>query len=115
MGLGDTVVIFSPEHVATVARDGWSKERVRRFLWEETRKPVRRLLPGRDGGEGLSEKALAAFPDPERSEVLVPKFREPGNLKLLVAGGPAGRFTALVPGWPFAEAPNRLVIKKIRL
>ncbi len=78
--LGDTLVVMAPEHAATVAADGWSKERVRTYLWEATR----------------------------------PKFRAPENLKVLVAGGTAGRFTALIPGWPFPDAPSGLVIKPIR-
>jgi len=43
----------------------------------------------------------------------LPKFRDPANLKILVAGGTAGRFSALVPGWPFPNAPTRLVIKRV--
>jgi hypothetical protein len=113
VGLGDTALVFSPEHVTTLAADGWSKARVRQFLWERLRKPVRELLPGRDGGEGLSDEALAAFPEGARSDALVPKFQAPESLKLLVAGGPAGRFTAIVPGWPFRNAPSRLVFRKI--
>ncbi len=112
-GLGDTALVFSPEHVTTLAADGWSKARVRDFLWERLRKPVRDLLPGRDGGEGLSDEALAAFPEGTRDEALVPKFQAPESLKLLVAGGPAGRFTAIVPGWPFRNAPSRMVFRKI--
>jgi hypothetical protein len=113
VGLGDTALVFSPEHVTTLAADGWSKARVRQFLWERLRKPVHELLPGRDGGEGLSDEALAAFPEGARSDALVPKFQAPESLKLLVAGGPAGRFTAIVPGWPFRNAPSRLVFRKI--
>ena len=113
VGLGDTALVFSPEHVKTLAADGWSKSRVREFLWERLRKPVRDLVAGRDGGEGLSDEVLAAFPDGARSEALVPKFQSPECLKLLVAGGAAGRFTAIVPGWPFRNAPSRLVFRKI--
>jgi hypothetical protein len=115
MGLGDTVIVFSPEHVRTIAQDGWSKAQVRQFLWERCRKRVRDLIPGRDGGEGLPERALAAYANQQTDETLVAKFRTPENLKLLVAGGPAGRFTAIIPGWPFAESPSRLVLKKIRM
>ncbi len=113
-GLGDTAIVFSPEHVTTLAADGWSKARVRQVLWERLRKPVRELLPGRDGGEGLSDEALAGLPEGPLSEALVPKFQTPESLKLLVAGGPAGRFTAIVPGWPFRNAPSHLVFRKIR-
>jgi hypothetical protein len=112
-GLGETALVFSPEHVKTLAEDGWSKSRVRQYLWDRLQKPVRELIAGRDGGEGLSDEALASFPEGARSEALVPKFQEPGNLKLLVAGGAAGRFTAIVPGWPFRNAPSRLVFRAI--
>jgi hypothetical protein len=114
VGLGDTALVFSPEHAKTLADDGWSKSRVREFLWTRLRKPVRDLLPGRDGGEGLSDEALTAYPEGARSSALVPKFQSPDCLKLLVAGGPAGRFTAIVPGWPFRNAPSRLVFRPIR-
>ena len=30
------------------------------------------------------------------------------------ADAPAGPFTALIPGWPFADSPARLMLKKIR-
>ena len=84
--LGDTLLLVSPMHARTIAADGWSKADVRRYLWE-------RLEARRRG------------PDP--------KFRAPEHLKLIVAGGAAGPFTALIPGWPFADSPSRLVLKKI--
>jgi len=85
--LGDTLLVISPEHVRTIAADGWSKADVRAFLWERMRAEV----------------------DGER----VAKFREPSALHVVVAGGTAGRFSAWVPGWPFRGAPSRLVIRKI--
>ncbi len=112
-GLGDTALVFSPEHVTTLADDGWSKAQVRKFLWERLRRPVGELVPGRDGGEGLPDEALAGVRDGARSDMLVPKFQAPESLKLLVAGGAAGRFTAIVPGWPFRNAPSRMVFRRI--
>jgi hypothetical protein len=88
-GLGDTLLVIAPEHATTIAADGWSKATVREFLWERMRVSV-------DG-------------------IAVPKFRTPGNLKIVVAGGSAGRFSAWVPGWPFRDSPSSLVIKRIAL
>jgi hypothetical protein len=113
-GLGDTLLVLAPEHARVVADDGWTKTRVREFLWRRLQKRVMDLVPGQDGAEGLAENALAAYPDAQRNETAVPKFRAPENLILMVAGGTAGRFTAVVPGWSFPGAPTRLVIKKIR-
>jgi hypothetical protein len=109
---GDTLVVLSPEHARTIAGDGWSKTDMRDFLWHRLRKPVSDLIPGADGGEGLPAHVLAKFPSPETDSTLVPKFREPANLKFVVAGGTAGRFSAVIPGWTFPKM-SRLVIKKV--
>ena len=46
----EAFVVLCPEHVKTIHRDGWSKERLREFLFENTGVPVR--LYREDGGEG---------------------------------------------------------------
>jgi hypothetical protein len=61
------------------------------------------------GHDGWSKARARAF----LYEQVPGKFRGPENLKLVVAGGTAGRFTAIVPGWPFPEAPAGLVIRRI--
>jgi hypothetical protein len=110
---GDTLIVLSPEHARTIAGDGWSKTDMRDFLWHRLRKPVSELIPGVDGGEGLPAHVLAKFPRPETDSTLIPKFREPANLKFVVAGGTAGRFSAVIPGWTFPKM-SRLVIKKVQ-
>src|ERR671919_328597 len=85
--LGDTLLVIGPEHVRTIAADGWSKNDVRDFVWERARADA-------DGAR-------------------VAKFRAPANIKIVVAGGTAGRFSAWVPGWPFRDAPSGLVVRSI--
>jgi hypothetical protein len=109
---GDTLLVLSPEHAATIAGDGWGKPEIRRFLHERLQRPVRELVPGRDGGEGLPEHVLRKFADPGRDATPIPKFRAPEHLKIVVAGGRAGRFSAIVPGWSFAHGSS-LVFRAI--
>jgi hypothetical protein len=85
--LGDTLLVIGPEHAQTIASDGWSKGDVQQFLWETARARAH--------------------------DTTAPKFHGPGNVKVVVAGGTAGRFSAWVPGWPFRDAPSTLVIRKI--
>jgi hypothetical protein len=85
--LGDTLLVIGPEHAKTIAGDGWSKADVREFVWEQAQVTV-------DG-------------------VRAPKFCEPASLKVIVAGGTAGRFSAWVPGWPFRGSPSSLVLKPV--
>ena len=110
---GDTLLVLSPEHAAIIAGDGWHKADVRRFLFEHLHKPVRELVPGRDGGDGLPEHVLRKFTDPEHDETLIPKFRKPEHIQIVVAGGSAGRFSAVVAGWSFSKGSN-LVMREIR-
>jgi hypothetical protein len=113
MALGDTLIVLGPEHARAIAGDGWSKAQVRQFLWERTHQPVRRLLPDADSGEGLPDAVRTRYASAETEDTLLPKFRAADNLKIVVAGGTAGRFTAIIPGWPFPNSPSALVVKKI--
>jgi hypothetical protein len=110
---GDTLLVIGPEHARTLAGDGFGKAEVRRFLFERLQRPVRELIPGRDGGEGLPDHVLAKFAHPECEDTRVPKFRAPEHIKIVVAGGTAGRFSAIVPGWSFSKGSN-LVLRRIR-
>ena len=109
---GDTLLVLSPEHAKILGDAGWKKADVRRWLHERLQWPVRELVPGRDGGVGLPEHVLAKYRDPDRETTRIPKFRAPEHIKVLVAGGTAGRFSAIVPGWTFSKGSN-LVFRRI--
>src|SRR5713101_8471127 len=100
---GDTLVVLSPEHAKILGDAGWKKADVRRWLHERLQWPVCELVPGHNGGEGLPEHVLAKFAHPAGERAMIPKFRSPENIKLVVAGGTAGRFSAIVPGWTFSK------------
>ena len=109
---GDTLLVLSPEHAKILGDAGWKKPDVKRWLHERLQWPVRELIPGRDGGEGLPAHVLAKYPDPDRETARIPKFRAPEHIKVMVAGGTAGRFSAIVPGWTFSKGSN-LVFRRI--
>jgi hypothetical protein len=108
-GYGDTLIVFSPEHARTLADDGWDKPAIRQYVWERCRLPVRELTPDEEWGEGLPDAARAKLGDPE---TLVPKLRSPDNLIVIVAGGTAGRFSCVIPGFTFPGG-SQLVIERI--
>ena len=110
---GDTLVVLCPAHAAVVAGDGWSKADAQRFLFDRLHKPVSALVPGLDGGEGLPDHVLRKFADPAHDPTPIPKFRAPEHLKIVVAGGTAGRISAVVAGWTFSKGSN-LVMRRIQ-
>ena len=84
------VLVLSPEHYAIYKEAGWDRKKIERALYEATIRPGRDILAGADGvGEGVPA---------ERANEMVPKFHDDG-LMVVRAGGPAGLFSAVLPGW----------------
>jgi peroxiredoxin len=105
MGI-EAMVILCPEHVETLARDGFSKQDVRQFLFDNAAIPVRRY--DNDGGEGT--QAVATY-----EEILVDgercyrKFRDPQQIQIVVAGGSAGKFSAVIGSWATGPRGSEMV------
>jgi len=84
------MLVLSPEHYAIYKEAGWDRKRIERALYEATIRPGSELIAGKDGvGEGIPAS---------RAGERVPKFHEDGLL-VVRAGGPAGLFSAILPGW----------------
>lgn len=96
------VVVLSPEHYAIYREAGWDRRRIERALVEATVRPGASLVAGSDGiGEGLPAS---------RAGEQVAKFFEDG-LMVVRAGGPAGLFSAILPGW--LAGRNRLELQPV--
>jgi hypothetical protein len=93
------MLIMSPEHARTIANDGMSKHDVKRFLYENVRRPLGELLATPDDPEGLHRDRLPGWLDKANDATLVPKVASPESIILIVAGGTAGRFTLHMTGW----------------
>jgi hypothetical protein len=84
------ILVLSPEHYAIYRDAGWDRRRIERALYEATIRPGKDLVAGLDGiGEGIPAS---------RANEMVPKFHEDG-LMVVRAGGPAGLFSGILPGW----------------
>lgn len=84
------ILVLTPEHYAIYRDAGWDRKRIERALYEATIRPGKELVAGVDGvGEGIPAT---------RAHEMVPKFHEDG-LRVVRAGGSAGLFSAVLPGW----------------
>jgi hypothetical protein len=108
---GHTLFVVGPEHARTLGEERWSKQDFRRFLHDTIRRPARELLPGPDGAETGRLKDLL---DGRTGEERIPKFPSLEEIVIVVAGGTAGRFSAVVPGWMGGELGSRPVTRAIR-
>jgi hypothetical protein len=106
---GNYMVVIGPEHARTIAADGMSKQEVKRFLYENVRRPLGELLPGPDGSEGVSRERLPGWLDATSDATLVPKVVSPESIIIVVAGGTAGRFSVHMCGWGSGFGGTQLV------
>ena len=84
------VLVLSPEHWRIYKEAGWGRKDIERALFEATTRPGSEILAGLDGvGEGVPQA---------RGSEQVPKFHDDG-LMVVRAGGHAGLFSAILPGW----------------
>jgi hypothetical protein len=87
---GESFVVLAPEHVQILARDGWTKPRIRQALYARARRTVADLKRG-----GKLTGAVTAA-DETRWEH---RGRGPEDIHLVVAGGGAGGHSAFIPSW----------------
>jgi hypothetical protein len=81
-----SVFVICPEHAEMFRAAGWSKERLRQFMFDAVRKPAGQLRRG-------ETTPVVAAADPAAD---IPKWASPDAIVLLVAGGEAGRYSAVL-------------------
>jgi hypothetical protein len=93
---GAALVIFGPEHAATIARDGYSKVDVKRYLYEHGRVRLDML------SEENIERRVRKWPVYKNEfaeagpDCLIPLMKSVDNLYVIVLGGP-GKHSAYLP------------------
>jgi thiol-disulfide isomerase/thioredoxin len=113
-GAGECLLIISPEHADTIARDKWSKAQVRERIQEVTSRPLGELLPDDECGEGIPLKLMGlSNPTADQLAQKIPKFRRPEYINIIVAGGEAGKFSAIFAGWLSGPMGSSSVSRRI--
>ena len=118
--MDQALLVVSPEHARTFARDGYTKDDVRARIQEVTARPLRDLLPSEELHKGMRPQALPrdwldanGQPTPEALDRRLSKFQAPENILIMVAGGTAGKFSAAVGGWASGEQGSKAVTRPI--
>ena len=107
----DALVVVCPEHAATLAADGFTKADVRDFLFDHTGVPLRAF--NHEGTEGTQLEA-------QYEKILIDgephyrKFADPSQIRIIVAGGTAGKFSAVFGGWLTGAEGSQSVTYPIR-
>jgi hypothetical protein len=97
------LIVLGPEHAQTIAKDGFTREDVQRFVFEHARLPLRTLKLGGMWGIHDWPRWMHAVAD---DEALLPQVPSPDDVMVIVAGGP-GKHSAVVPNCTFSRAVSR--------
>ena len=104
--LFEAVVVLCPEHVKTLKGDGFSKYEVKQFLFENTGIPLRHYQDDPGEGAQLISQYREITID---GEPCYQKFRSPDSITVVVAGGTAGKFSAVIGSWSTGDRGSQMV------
>jgi hypothetical protein len=102
---GEPLVILGPEHAATVAGGGFSKDDFKRALWERAQVPLSRFDPSNI--ERFAVIHPAGFKD-RPPETPAPIARQWADIMIVVAGG-AGKHSVFVPTFGATRSVTRRI------
>ena len=89
LGQGEIVLVLCPEHIGHIRSVGWTREQVRDALFGIAQRPAEEWVAA--GPVARDDRASA---DAHRGVTLSAE-----GITLVVAGGPAGAFSAVIPLW----------------
>ncbi len=103
----EAVVVLGPEHARTIHRAGWTKQQAREFLFENTGVPLRAYedAPDAEGSQLVSKYREIVI----NGERCYQKFRSPDAIRIVVAGGTAGKFSAVIGSWVAGPRGSEMV------
>ncbi|MEK7854166.1 MAG: hypothetical protein AAB272_04395, partial [candidate division NC10 bacterium] len=101
---GQVLVALCPEHAHAIARAGFTKAEVKRFLFERARLPKRELV----GRGNYGERTWPPWIEEASEDALIPIVGEPRHLIVIVAGG-SGRHSSWLPLWSATRLTTELV------
>lgn len=94
LGKGEPVLAFGPEHAATVAEVGYTRETVQEYLWEHARFPAERLSP--EFLSAVNDRMAGGAQPRHAGDDLLPISDSPEEIHIIVVGGP-GKHSCWMP------------------
>jgi hypothetical protein len=104
VGQPQYAVVLAGEHMRAIAGDGWTKARIREFLFEHTRNSHAHLK---------RTSLLAGRVEPGDESRLRPLVETPDDILVVAAGGRAGAFSCYIPGWG-GKRSSQSVTKEVK-
>jgi hypothetical protein len=97
-------LVFAGEHMAVIAKAGWTRDDVKRYCFEHARVSLAEL-----------KRAIIkpGAVEPADETTMVSLVQSPDDFLVIMAGGKAGVQSAFIPGWG-GRAGSQAVTREIR-
>lgn len=105
---GQGIVVLGHEHALAVRGAGWSRDRVREFLVEESR-----ITPAELAAGGIRLETGAQHDMTPAADGRLATVQEPDDVLLVTAGGPGAGWSAYMPAWA-PRMHSRSVTRRVR-
>lgn len=89
---GEFFVMLCPEHAVVCTADGWGRDDVAAYLFNQARMRVGELR------RAFDLRAWAPWQQRLSDDALMPLTESPDNIKVMVVGG-AGKHSSVIPSW----------------
>jgi hypothetical protein len=103
---GGPLFAISPEHAQILARDGFTKQDVRQYLYEHARAPLTEF--SRENIAEVLAKRRPRWCVPENPDARIPIADRPEDITIIVAGGP-GPHSQFLPSFGQTEPVTRTI------
>lgn len=94
---GEYFVALGPEHAASAAAAGWSRDDVSAYLFQRARRPAREFR------RNFNSRAWAPWLSACADDELLPMTASAANIRVFVCGG-AGKHSCVVPSWGMTKS-----------
>lgn len=84
--VGEVIIVLGPEHATTIARDGYSKSAIKKYLWDKSR------IPKSWFSTEHRERQFSHYDEND----LIPIVPKSDNIVVVVVGGP-GKHSQFIP------------------
>ncbi len=102
-GVGEPLIVFGPEHAATIAADGFNKAQIKTWLFEHATVAAGRFSP--ENIERFSKRYPEHWSN-HTPETLIPIAAAAEDINIVVAGG-AGKHSCFIPTFGHTHAVTR--------
>ncbi len=104
-------IVMTPPHAKNLAREGYTKEKVKQYIAEHKLVPAARMKA--QASTGVNTRTMEALAGlPENDAEMVPLIKDPRFIRIVVGGGPGAFIAHLLGG---GATPGKKQIQKIEL